>query len=100
MVLLSEQLPHLVAAVVMFEMKIGFDELDYQLYVAKNDPEQVEEFHEHSITEALDETDPASMSVLDACEPELSLCSSSQRRKDCLHEGADDVGVNLSVVGQ
>lgn len=46
----------LVAAVVLFEMKIGFDELDYQLYVAKNDPEQVEEFHEHSITEALDET--------------------------------------------
>ncbi len=46
----------LVGAVVLFEVKIGFDELDYQLYIAKNDPEQANEFHEHSITEALDET--------------------------------------------
>ncbi len=48
-------------AVVVFNVKIGFDELDYQLYVAKNNPEEVDEFHEHSITEALDETitDPA-----------------------------------------
>jgi hypothetical protein len=27
-------------AVLTFEIRIGFDELDYQLYVAKNDPEQ------------------------------------------------------------
>ena len=46
----------LLIAVVVFEVKIGFDELDYQLYVAKNDPEQVIEFHDHSITEALDQT--------------------------------------------
>jgi len=48
-------------AVVVFNVEIGFDELDYQLYVAKNNPEQVDEFHEHSITKALDETitDPA-----------------------------------------
>ena len=46
----------LVIAAVVFEVKIGFDELDYQLYVAKNNPEQVSEFHDHSITEALDET--------------------------------------------
>ena len=46
----------LVTAVVLFEVKIGFDELDYQLYVAKNNPEQISEFHEHSITEALDRT--------------------------------------------
>jgi len=46
----------LVIAVVVFEVAIGFDELDYQLYVAKNDPEQVSAFHDHSITEALDET--------------------------------------------
>jgi len=46
----------LVLAIVTFEMRIGFDELDYQLYVAKNNPEQTEEFHDHSITEALDET--------------------------------------------
>jgi len=46
----------LVLAVVVFEVKMGFDELDYQLYVAKNNPEQVSEFHDHSITEALDKT--------------------------------------------
>ena len=46
----------LLIAVVVFEVKVGFDELDYQLYVAKNDPDQVSEFHDHSITEALDET--------------------------------------------
>jgi hypothetical protein len=46
----------LLIAVVMFEVKIGFDELDYQLYVAKNNPEQISEFHDHSITEALDKT--------------------------------------------
>jgi hypothetical protein len=40
----------------LFEVKIGFDELDYQLYVAKNNPEQVSQFREHSITEVLDET--------------------------------------------
>jgi len=46
----------LLIAVVLFEVQIGFDELDYQLYVAKNDPEQIPEFHDHSITEALDMT--------------------------------------------
>ncbi len=46
----------LVLAVVVFEVTIGFDELDYQLYVAKNNPEHVSEFHDHSITEALDKT--------------------------------------------
>ena len=39
-----------------FEDKIGFDELDYQLYIAKNNPEIVSEFHDHSITAALDAT--------------------------------------------
>jgi len=49
------------AAAIVFNVNIGFGELDYRLYVAKNDPEQIEEFHEHSITEVLDETitDPA-----------------------------------------
>ncbi len=46
----------LVLALVVFEVTIGFDELDYQLYVAKNNPEHVSEFHDHSITEALDKT--------------------------------------------
>jgi len=46
----------LVAAVGVFEITIGFDDLDYQLYVAKNNPEQADEFHQHSIEEALDTT--------------------------------------------
>ncbi len=46
----------LLLAIVTFEIRIGFGELDYQLYVARNDPEQTSEFHDHSITEALDET--------------------------------------------
>lgn len=46
----------LLLAIVTFEMRIGFDELDYQLYVAKNNPEQAAEFHDHSIREALDIT--------------------------------------------
>lgn len=46
----------LVLAVVVFEVTIGFDELDYQLYVAKNNPELVNEFHDRSITKILDDT--------------------------------------------
>lgn len=44
----------LVVAVGTFEVAIGFDELDYQLYVAKNDPEKVEAFHDRSMRQALD----------------------------------------------
>ncbi len=39
-----------------FAKRVGFDELDYQLYVAKNNPETIAEFHDYSITEALDST--------------------------------------------
>jgi len=46
----------LVVAIAVFETKIGFNELDYQLYVAENIPEDVAEFHDHRITEALDRT--------------------------------------------
>ena len=46
----------IVIAFAVFEVKIGFAELDYQLYVAKNNPEQITEFHDHAITSALDET--------------------------------------------
>ncbi|MCJ7663086.1 MAG: hypothetical protein MUO24_02460, partial [Desulfobacterales bacterium] len=51
----------LLLAIVTFEIRVGFDELDYQLYVAKNNPEQISEFHDHSIKEAIDKTirDPA-----------------------------------------
>lgn len=44
----------LVLAIWTFQTRIGFDELDYQLYVAKNNPEEVAEFHDHSIKEVLD----------------------------------------------
>ena len=56
----------LLLAILTFEIRIGFDELDYQLYVAKNNPDYVGEFHDHSITEALDKTikDPAVRSIL------------------------------------
>ncbi|MBN2590061.1 MAG: hypothetical protein JXA96_09375 [Sedimentisphaerales bacterium] len=43
----------LIIAVVVFESAIGFDELDYQLYVAKNNPEKINEFHDHNFTEVL-----------------------------------------------
>jgi len=58
----------LVIAVVVFEVAIGFDELDYQLYIAKNNPEQISTFHDHSITEALDETvrDPTTKKYLES----------------------------------
>jgi hypothetical protein len=46
----------LVIAVAVFEVKIGFAELDYQLYVAENNPEEADEFHDRSITQALDDT--------------------------------------------
>ncbi len=46
----------LLLALIVFELKIGFDELDYQLYVVRNDPEEVPEFRDHSIRGALDET--------------------------------------------
>jgi len=57
----------LVIAVVVFEVAIGFDELDYQLYVVKNNPELASEFHDHSITEALDATirEPATKKYLE-----------------------------------
>lgn len=46
----------LAAAIVIFHNTINFSELDYQLYVAKNNPEKIQEFQDHSITEALDNT--------------------------------------------
>ena len=46
----------LIGTVVIFQLTIDFAELDYQLYIAKNNPEEVVEFHDHSITEALNKT--------------------------------------------
>jgi hypothetical protein len=41
-------------AVGVFQSKIGFNELAYQLYVAKNNPEEVSQFHDHSIKDDFD----------------------------------------------
>ncbi|MCP4591074.1 MAG: hypothetical protein GY842_10035, partial [bacterium] len=46
----------LLLALGVFEWKIGFDELDYQFYIAENNPEEVVEFHDHSLRECLDRT--------------------------------------------
>jgi len=46
----------LITAVIVFEKHIGFAELDYQLYIAKNDPQQITQLHDHSITEAMNKT--------------------------------------------
>ena len=46
----------LVITVVIFDLTVGFDELDYQLWVAGNNPKEVVEFHDHSVKEALDQT--------------------------------------------
>ncbi len=40
----------------VFTRKIGFAELAYQRHIAKNNPEEVSEFHDHTITKALDQT--------------------------------------------
>lgn len=46
----------LILAIGTFGFEIGFDELDYNLYVANNDPKAAVEFHDHSVKEALDDT--------------------------------------------
>jgi hypothetical protein len=45
----------LLLALGIFVWMVGFDELDYQFHVAGNNPEDVPEFREHSIRDALDE---------------------------------------------
>jgi hypothetical protein len=46
----------LLLAFSIFQYKIGFDELAYQRYIVKNNPETVPQFHDHSITEAINQT--------------------------------------------
>jgi hypothetical protein len=46
----------LLLALIIFQWKVGFDELDYQLHVARNNPEGIPAFRDHSIREALDRT--------------------------------------------
>jgi len=56
----------LIAAAGVFFAKISFSELDYQLYVAKNNPEEIREFHDRSISEIIDRAiaDPSTESYL------------------------------------
>ena len=60
LILLSTAIAFVIAAVV-FKFGVGFDELDYQLYIARNNPEQIAEFQDHGITKTLDKaiTNPA-----------------------------------------
>lgn len=53
-------------ALLIFWNKVSFSELDYQLYVAGNNPEEVREFHDYGMTEAIDEAmnDPSTRSFL------------------------------------
>ena len=44
----------LAAATIIFHWKISISELDYQLYIAGNNPEDVSQFHDHSMEEAID----------------------------------------------
>lgn len=46
----------LVVTIIVFQNTINLAELDYQLYIAKNNPEIINEFHSHSITETLNST--------------------------------------------
>jgi hypothetical protein len=56
----------LLLAVIIFESTIGFDELDYHFYIAPNNPEEIPEFHDHSLRQFLDRTilDPATRKTL------------------------------------
>lgn len=75
----------LIVAVVVFEATIGFDELDYQLYIAKNNPENVPEFHDQSITAVLDRAmkDPATVKFLeDSDYPTDPIARRTELKKD------------------
>jgi hypothetical protein len=53
----------LLLALGIFTWTVGFDELDYQFHVAGNNPEDIPEFHEHSLREALDQTVNAALAL-------------------------------------
>jgi len=56
----------LAIAVLLFQSRISFAELDYQLYIAGNNPEEVPEFYDYDLNSAIDEVinDPATKSSL------------------------------------
>ena len=45
----------LIWSVVVFQMSASFDELDYQLYIAGDNPEKVDQFQDRLMTESLDD---------------------------------------------
>ncbi len=53
-------------AVSVFMLRISFAELDYQLYIAGNNPEEVPEFHDHDLRAVIDSAseDPGTRSFL------------------------------------
>jgi hypothetical protein len=56
----------LLLALAVFEWRIGFDELDYQFYIANHNPEEMVEFHDHNLREVIDRAikDPATRKTL------------------------------------
>ncbi len=46
----------LIITIIVFQNGINLAELDYQLYIAKNNPEAISQFQDHGITTALDST--------------------------------------------
>jgi hypothetical protein len=75
----------LVIAVIVFETAIGFDELDYNRYVATNNPEHVSEFHDQSISAALDATidDAATQEYLaDSSYPEDPIARRAELKEE------------------
>ncbi len=56
----------LLLALAVFEWQIGFDELDYQFYIADNSPEEVPQFHDHNLRDVIDQAimDPATRKTL------------------------------------
>jgi hypothetical protein len=51
----STTLVFLIGAVLLFQTTVGFAELDYQLYIAGNNPDQISQFYDHNLTKAIDE---------------------------------------------
>lgn len=56
----------MLASVVIFQTKISFAELDYQLYIAGNNPEEVRQFHNNDFADLIDTLleDPATREIL------------------------------------
>lgn len=56
----------LLTAVLVFQTKISFAELDYQLYIAGNNPEEIHQFHDHDLANLIDKVlvDPDTREIL------------------------------------